>query len=166
MRQLLLTIGLTILMTSFAQAEVFKIPEEGTGFSIEVPDSWNPNVSDNMIDTTSPDRVIFFWLAVEKKSDVATVKASALKALTRNGMKIDQASARETTVAFAGLDSTEAQYAATDNNNQPRLVRIRTAQLDGKRFLQLVQWGPSAAFDKHAAALARMFASVKATGKE
>ena len=166
MRRLLLTIGLTALMAGMAQAEIFKIPEEGTGFSIDVPDSWNPNVSDNMIDTTSPDRVIFFWLAVEKKPDAAAVRAAALKALTRNGMKIDQASARETTVAFAGLDSTEAQYAATDNNNQPRLVRIRTAQLDGKRFLQLVQWGPSAAFDKHAAALAKMLASVKVTGKE
>ena len=166
MRWLQLTIGLTVLMAGMAQAEVFKIPEEGVGFSIEVPDSWNPNVSDNMIDTTSPDRVIFFWLAVEKKPDVATVRAAALKALTRNGMKIDQAGAKETTSAFAGLDSTEAQYSATDNNNQPRLVRIRTAQLDGKRFLQLVQWGPSAAFDKHAAALAKMLASVKVTGKE
>ena len=166
MRQLLLTIGLTVLMAGMAQAEIFKIPEDGVGFSIEVPDSWNPNVSDNMIDTTSPDRVIFFWLAVEKKPDVAAVRAAALKALTRNGMKIDQASAKESTGAFAGLDSTEAQYSATDNNNQPRLVRIRTAQLDGKRFLQLVQWGPSAAFDKHAAALAKMLASVKVVGKE
>jgi hypothetical protein len=161
MRLLLLTIGLTVLMAGMAQAEVFRIPEEGTGFSIEVPDTWNPNVSDNMIDTTSPDRVIFFWLAIEKKPDVAAVKAAALKALTRNGMKIDQASAKESTGAFAGLDSTEAQYSATDNNNQPRLVRIRTAKLDAKRFLQLVQWGPAAAFDKHAAALTTMFASAK-----
>ena len=70
MRRLLLAIGLTFLAAGVAPAGVFKIPEEGaTAISIEVPDSWNPNVSDDTIDTASPDRAVFFWLTVEKAAD-------------------------------------------------------------------------------------------------
>src|SRR5580704_4453291 len=100
MRRFLFAIGLTGFLTVFlaglAQAGVFKIPEEGaTAISIDVPDSWNPNVSDDSIDTASPDRAVFFWLTVEKEADVAAVKAEALKALTRNGLKIDLAGVKE-----------------------------------------------------------------------
>ena len=152
-------------MSTVAQAGVFRITEEKTpAVSIEVPDSWNPNVSDDTIDTASPDRAIFFWLTVEKQADPAAVKAKALKALTRNGMKIDPAGAKDTAIPFAGLDSTESQYSATDNG-QPRLVKIRVAALGDNRYLQLVQWGPPASFDKHAAALAKIFGSVKPAGK-
>jgi hypothetical protein len=169
MRRFLFAIGLTGFLTVFlaglAQAGVFKIPEEGaTAISIDVPDSWNPNVSDDTIDTASPDRAVFFWLTVEKEADVAAVKAEALKALTRNGLKIDLAGVKESTSAFAGIDSTEWVYSATDNG-QPRTVKIRATALGNNRFIQLAQWGPQAAFDKHAAALTKIFASVKAVGK-
>jgi hypothetical protein len=170
MRRLLFVIGLTGFLTVFlaglAQAGVFKIPEEGaTAISIEVPDSWNPNLSDDTIDTASPDRAIFFWLTVEKEADVAAVKAEALKALTRNGLEIDQAGVKESTNAFAGIDSTESIYSAIADNGEPRTVKIRAVAIGNNRFIQLAQWGPPAAFDKHAAALTRIFASVKLAGK-
>jgi len=164
MRRFLLTIGLMFSVAGIAQAGVFKIPEEAaTAISIEVPDSWNPNVSDDTIDTASPDRAVFFWLIVEKQADVAAVKAKAIKALTRNGLKIDQAGGKESTGAFAERDSTEWVYPATENG-QPRTVKIRAAAIGNNRFVQLAQWGPPAAFDKHAAALGKIFASVKVLG--
>jgi hypothetical protein len=165
MRRLLQAIGLTFLLTGGADAGVFKIPEEGTSaISIEVPESWTPNLSDDTIDTSSPDRAIFFWLTVEKEADTGAVKAEALKALSRNGLNIDQAGVKESTSAFAGIDSTEWVYPAIDNG-QPRTVKIRAVAIGGNRFIQLAQWGPPAAFDKHAAALTKIFASVKVVGK-
>jgi len=173
MRRLLRAVGLTLcvtvllagLLVGLANAGVFKVPEEGvSAISIEVPDSWNPNVSDDTIDAASPDRTIFFWLTVEKEADVAAVKAEALKALTRNGLKIDLTGVKEGTSAFAGGDSAEWVYSATDNG-QARTVRIRAAAIGGNRFIQLAQWGPPAAFDKHAAALTKILASVKVVGK-
>ena len=166
MRRLLFAIGLTGLLTvplaGLAQAGVFKIPEEGAkAISIEVPDTWNPNVSDDTIDTASPDRAVFFWLTVEKEADTVAVKAEALKALTRNGLKIDQAAVKESTGAFAGIDSTEWVYPAVADHGQPQTVKIRAVAIGNNRFIQLAQWGPSAAFDKHAAALSKIFASVK-----
>jgi hypothetical protein len=170
MRRLLFTIGLmgflTVSMAGLAQAGVFKIPEEGAkAVTIEVPDTWNPNVSDDTIDTASPDRAVFFWLTVEKEADVAAVKAEALKALTRNGLKIDQAGVKESTSAFAGIDSTEWVYSAVADNGQPQTVKVRAVSIGNNRFIQLAQWGPQAAFDKHAAALGKIFASVKVVGK-
>ena len=97
MRRLLLALGL-IAMADIAQAEIFKIPEEKAAISIDAPDGWSPNLSDDTIDMTSPDRAVFFWLTVEREADAAAVKAEALKAITRNGMKIDQATVKE---AFA-----------------------------------------------------------------
>jgi hypothetical protein len=165
MRRLFLAIGLMFWAADMAHAGVFRIPEDAaTAISIDVPDSWNPNVSDDTIDTASPDRAVFFWLIVEKEADTAAVRAEALKALTRNGLKIDLAGVKEGPVAFAGLDSTEWVYSATDNG-QPRTVKIRATALGGNRFIQLAQWGPPAAFDKHAAALAKIFASVKVVRK-
>ncbi len=170
MRRLLFAIGLmgflTVSLAGLAHAGVFKVPEEGaTAVTIEVPDSWNPNLSDDTIDTASPDRAVFFWLTVEKEADVAAVKAEAMKALTRNGLKIDQTGVKESTSAFAGIDSTEWVYPAIADNGQPRTVKIRAVALGGNRFVQLAQWGPQAAFDKHAAALSKIFASVKLAGK-
>lgn len=170
MRRFLFAFGLTGLLTvslaGLAQAGVFKIPEEGAkAISIEVPDTWNPNLSDDTIDTASPDRAVFFWLTVEKEADTAAVKAEALKALTRNGLKIDQAGAKESTSAFAGIDSTEWVYPAVADHGQPQTVKIRAVAIGNNRFIQLAQWGPQAAFDKHAAALTRIFASVKVVGK-
>src|ERR1700755_2475012 len=105
--------------SGLAQAGVFKIPEEGAkAISIEVPDTWNPNLSDDTIDTASPDRAVFFWLTVEKEADAAAVKAEAMKALTRNGLKIDQAGVKESTSAFAGIDSTEWVYSAVADHGQ------------------------------------------------
>ncbi len=164
MRRLLLAIGLTLAMAGMAQAEVFKIPEEKAAISIDVPDGWSPNLSDDTIDLTSPDRTIFFWITVEKEADAAAVKAEAMKAIVRNGMKIDQASVKESAGPFAGLESTESVYSATDNG-QPRLVKIRATKLADNRFIQLAQWGPPAAFDKHAATLTKIFGSVKVIGK-
>jgi hypothetical protein len=163
MRRLLLAFGL-VAMADIAQAEIFKIPEEKAAISIDVPDGWSPNLSDDTIDMTSPDRAIFFWLTVEKEADAAAVKAEALKAIIRNGMKIDQATVKEAASPFAGLDSTEWVYSATDNG-QPRLVKIRATRLADNRFIQLAQWGPPAGFDKHAATLAKIFGSVKVIGK-
>jgi hypothetical protein len=170
MRRLLFAIGLTGVLTvalaGLARAGVFKIPEEGAAaISIEVPDSWNPNVSDDTIDTASPDRAVFFWLTVEKEADVAAVKAEALRALTRNGLKIDQAGVKESTSAFAGIDSTEWVYPAVADHGQPQTVKVRAVAIGNNRFIQLVQWGPQAAFDKHAAALGKIFGSVKVVGK-
>jgi hypothetical protein len=108
---------------------------------------------------------VFFWLTVEKEADVAAVKAKALKALTRNGLKIDQAGVKESTSAFAGIDSTESVYSAIADNGQPRTVKIRAVAIGNNRFIRLAQWGPQAAFDQHAAALTKIFASVKLAGK-
>jgi hypothetical protein len=170
MQRLLFAIGLTgllaVALAGHARAGVFKIPEEGaTAISIDVPDSWNPNLSDDTIDTASPDRAVFFWLTVEKEADVAAVKAEALKALTRNGLKIDQASVKESTSAFAGSDSAESVYSAVADHGQPQTVKIRAVAIGNNRFIQLAQWGPQAGFDKHAAALTKIFASVKVVGK-
>jgi hypothetical protein len=170
MRRLLFAFGLTGLLTvspaDMAQAGVFKIPEEGAkAVTIDVPDTWNPNVSDDTIDTASPDRAVFFWLTVEKEADVAAVKAEALKALTRNGLKIDQAAGKESTSAFAGIDSTEWVYPAVADHGQPQTVKVRAVAIGNNRFIQLAQWGPPAAFDKHAAALTKIFGSVKVVGK-
>jgi hypothetical protein len=79
---------------------------------------------------------VFFWLTVEKEADVAAVKAKALKALTRNGLKIDQAGVKESTSAFAGIDSTESVYSAIADNGQPRrsgLSRSATTASFGSR---------------------------------
>ncbi|MEP6836524.1 MAG: hypothetical protein ABJA75_00615 [Bradyrhizobium sp.] len=164
MRRLLLAVGLTMAMADIAQAEVFKVPEEKAAISLDAPDGWSPNLSDDTIDMTSPDRAIFFWLTVEKEADAAAVRAEALKAIIRNGMKVDQATVKEAASPFAGLDSTEWVYSATDNG-QPRLVKIRATKLADNRFIQLAQWGPPAGFDKHAATLAKIFGSVKVIGK-
>src|SRR3954464_15288259 len=134
MRRLLVAVGLTAAMAGGAQGEIFKIPEEKAAISIDVPDGWSPNLSDDTIDMTSPDRAIFFWLTVEKEADAAAVKAEALKAIIRNGMKIDQATVKEAASPFAGLDSTEWVYSATDNG-QPRLVKIRATRLADNRFI-------------------------------
>ena len=169
MRRLLFAIGLMVLtvsLTDVVQAGVFKVPEEAaTAVTIEVPDNWNPNLSDDMIDTSSPDRAVFFWLTVKKAADVAAVKADALKALTRNGLKIDQAGVKELTGAFAGIDSTEWVYSAVADHGQAQTVKVRAFAISSTRFVQLAQWGPQAAFDKHAAALAKIFGSVKLDGK-
>jgi len=169
MRRLVFALGLAGLWAAvfldIAQAGVFKIPEAKSAISIDVPDSWNPNLSDETIDTASPDRTVFFWLTVEKEADVAAVKLEATKALTRNGLKFDQAGGKESTSAFAGIDSTEWVYSAVSDDGQPKTVKIRVVALGNNRFVQLAQWGPQAAFDKHAAALAKMFVSVKVIGK-
>jgi len=170
MRRLLFAIGLTgfltVALAGLARAGVFKVPEEAaTAVTIEVPDSWNPNVSDNTIDTASPDHAVFFWLTVEKGVDVAAVKAKALKSLTRNGLKIDQAGVKESTSAFAGIDSTEWTYSAIADHGQPQTVKVRAVAIGNNRFIQLAQWGPQAAFDKHAAALTKIFGSVNLVGK-
>ena len=170
MRRVLFAFVLTglmaVVLADAAQAGVFKIPEEGaTAVTIEVPDTWNPNLSDDTIDTASPDRAVFFWLTVEKEADAAAVKAEALKALTRNGLKIDQAGVKESKNAFAGIDSTEWAYSAVADNGQPTVVKVRAVAIGNNRFVQLAQWGPQAAFDKHAAALGKIFGSVKLVGK-
>jgi len=170
MRRLLLAIGLTGLLSvslaGLAHAGVFKIPEEGaTAVTIEVPDTWHPNVSDDTIDTASPDRAVFFWLTVEKEADANAVKAEALKALTRNGLKIDQAGVKESKSAFAGIDSTEWAYSAVADDGQSKTVKVRAVAIGTNRFIQLAQWGPQAAFDRHAAVLTRIFASVKVVAK-
>lgn len=170
MRRLLFAIGLAgaliFSLVALARAEVFKLPEEGaTALTIEVPDAWHPNVSDDTIDTSSPDRAVFFWLTVEKEADANAVKAEALKALTRNGLKIDQAGVKEGKSAFAGIDSTEWVYAAVSDDGQPKTVKVRAVAIGTNRFIQLAQWGPAAAFDGHAAALTKIFASVKVVAK-
>ena len=46
-------------------------------------------------------------------------------------------------------------------HGQPQTVKVRAVAIGNNRFIQLAQWGPQAAFDKHAAALTKIFASVK-----
>jgi hypothetical protein len=160
MRRSIVALLLSALAIGPTQAGTFKIEVSKPPVSITVPDDWSPNRSQDGVDGISPDNSVSFLLYDAQAKDAAAANGDALNVLTRNGMTIDRNSTQASVATLAGLAATATQYSASEDE-KPRQVRIVIAPVSGKRHLQLVQWGTAEGARKNAAALKKIFDSIK-----
>jgi hypothetical protein len=156
----ILTLLFALLTVGAAEAGTFKIEAGVPPVTIAVPDSWNPNSSEDGVDCIAPDNTVSLSLYDAKAKDAAAAAEDALGILTRNGIKLDRNSAETSAVSLAGLKGTATQYSASEDG-KPRQVKIAIAQVSGGRYLQLLQWGTAEGAKKNAAALKKISDSIK-----
>ncbi|CAL77091.1 hypothetical protein; putative signal sequence [Bradyrhizobium sp. ORS 278] len=163
MRTLIAALSIMAITTA-AVAGTFGVPYEKSAFTITVPDGWSPNHSEDGVDAAAPGNTFFMSIYTFDGDNCAAARDDVVAMLTRNGMTIDRASAKESAQPLAGLQGTATQYAATEDKKARQIVAL-VAPLPGKRCLQVAQWGTADGFQRNAAAVTKILGSIKLTGK-
>ncbi|CCE00852.1 hypothetical protein [Bradyrhizobium sp. STM 3809] len=163
MRTLIGALSILAISTA-AVAGTFGVPYDKSAFTVTVPDGWSPNHSEDGVDAAAPGNAFFMSIYTFAGENCAAARDDLVAMLTRNGMTVDRASAKESAQTLPGLQGTATQYAATEDRKTRQVVAL-VAPLPGKRCLQVAQWGTADGFQRNAAAVTKILGSIKLTGK-
>ncbi|MGJ4928244.1 hypothetical protein ACQR1I_16055 [Bradyrhizobium sp. HKCCYLS2038] len=163
MRTLLAALCMAAMSTA-ALAGSFGVPYEKSAFTVTVPDGWNPNHSEDGVDAAAPGNAFFMTIYTFAGADCTAARDDVVAMLTRNGMSIDRASAKDSAVPLPGLQGSATQYSGSEDKKARQIVAL-VAPLPGKRCLQIAQWGTPDGFQRNAAAVTKILGSIKLSGK-
>ena len=148
-----------------AKAGTYTIPYDKPVATISVPDSWNPNSSDDGVDASSPDNKLFFSVyAAPDEDEKGALRIAARIASNGDVMKIDLDTVRERHVKFGKLATSEYQFDMV-MENKPGVVTINLVPLNAGGFLQIIHWGSKQGIAKNGGAESKIFATIRLTGK-
>jgi hypothetical protein len=153
-----------LALCASALAGSFKVPYDKPSLAVTVPDKWTPNSSEDGVDAAAPGGAFFMSIYTFAGEDCKAAREDVVAFLTRNGMKIDAASARDVAQAVPGLHATGTQYAATEDGKTRQVIAV-VAPLPRKRCLQIAQWGTEQGFRQNADAMTKIVGSIKLLDK-
>jgi hypothetical protein len=83
----------SLLLTGLASAGTVNVPEDKPAISVEIPDSWKPEETDNGIACESPDKVATIFFEVTSAKGLDALIEENIDWLTKDqGVELDKAS--------------------------------------------------------------------------
>ena len=146
-----------------AQAKVFSVPAEDSLATINIPDAWEPNETDNGIEMNSPDKGIYVDVEAVKADDIKSAVAETVKLLSSQGLVIDESSQQVSDTEKNGLKMHDFLYTGKDNDGPTNfsITLIETPVPD--KFVMLTFWGSDEAAKANDKSLGDIAHSVQLT---
>lgn len=143
-----------------AEAKNFTIGDNGPVAVIAIPDDWSAEEIDDGVEATSPDKAIYVAAEAVEVRDVAEATKEGIKFFTKQGVKIDPSTQKQTETKIGGLNAVSIMWSGTDKDG-PAQVSLTFVILNDKNSVLLTYWGAPAAAEKNGPALSGIANSLK-----
>jgi hypothetical protein len=157
-------IALLVLLTPLlpATAGTIKIPTDKPAASAFVPDSWEPEATDEGISCESPDGVATVFLEVTTAKGLdALLKENIDWLVDDQKVKISEDSKETKDVEFGEVKFSRISWDATSKEWGPAVVGFLFTDLGNGKILTVTYWITKKDATKHYGTLEKIFASVK-----
>lgn len=157
MRLIALVFATSLLL---ARAETFEIPTKKPAATVTFPDDWKIRESDNGVDGTSADQLLYIAIGFVEAGSTGKFLESALNFLKLNGVEVDNESARQQDMALNGMEVVDVQWKGTDSGG-PCEVTLDLIGLSDAEGLMILYWAPPGADSNYAEELKGIFESIR-----
>ena len=112
----------TILAAAFlafspaVQAKVYSIPSKDAVATVDVPEKWEPNETDDGIELNSEDATIYMSIDAVKADNVANAVSDKVLLLTKQGLVIDETTKKASDTEQNGLKLHSFHYQGKDDD--------------------------------------------------
>ena len=159
-------IATTLVLTFFpalAPAGTVKLPEDKPATTVTIPDSWEPEASDDGILAESPDNVATIYLEVvadEKQMD--SVIEESLKWLTEeHAVKVDAATKATKDFEEGGRKWSRISWDGNSKEWGPAVIGFLFTEVGDGKVLTITYWISKKDSEKSLETLGKIFSSVK-----
>ena len=105
-----------LAFTPAAQAKVFSIPGTDAIATVDVPESWEPNETDDGVELNSEDGTIYMSIDSVKADNVANAVSDKVLLLTKQGLVIDETTKQTSDSEQNGLKLHSFHYKGKDDD--------------------------------------------------
>lgn len=141
-------------------AKTLSFPSDKPVASITIPDSWGPEETDTGIQATSDDEAIYISVDVANAEDAGKAVDEAIKFLDKNGVKVDEASQKQSENAINGMKMTNFEWSGKDNDGDVSIA-LTVLSPSPDKILLVTYWGTKSEQEKHTQTLIEIISSLK-----
>ncbi|MDR7040463.1 hypothetical protein J2X36_005246 [Methylobacterium sp. BE186] len=152
------------LLTNFAIAKSFELPESKPIVTITLPDAWEPEEIAKGVQANSPDTGIYVAFEIGNVKNTDKVVLDGVKFLAESGVKIDPASEKRGEGKINGIDMIDINWTG-DYDGKVAKVSLTIAVLSPTKIGLLTYWGSPSAEKKYAAQLDSILKSIQPLGQ-
>jgi hypothetical protein len=159
-------IAATLILTLFpalAPAATIKLPEDKPAATVSIPDSWEPEESDDGVLAESPDNVATIYLeVVANEKEMDTVIEDSLKWLTEDHeVKVDGASKETKDFEDGGRKWSRISWSGESKEWGPAMIGFLFTEVGGGKVLTVTYWISKKDSEKSLDTVGKIFSSVK-----
>jgi hypothetical protein len=159
------TFAFSLLLTSFASAGTVNVPEDKPAISVEIPDSWKPEETDNGIACESPDKVATIFFEVTSAKGLDALINENVDWLTKDqGVELDRASEQKQEFETTNLQWKRISWSGTSKEWGPATVGFVFTDGGNGKVLTVTYWITKKDAEKHFPTIEKIFESVKRVG--
>ena len=156
---------LLLLFPSLAPAETVNIPEDEPAISLDIPDSWKPEVNDNGIGCESPDKVATIYFEVTAAKRVESLIEDNVEWLTKEqSVQINKTSEQKEDFENSGRKWSRISWDGDSQNWGPGKVGFLFTDAGEGKILTVTYWILNKGHEKDLPDLTKMLDSVKQIG--
>jgi hypothetical protein len=146
-----------------ALAKVFVVPEKDALATINFPDDWEPEATDNGVEVTSPDSSVYVSAQGVSGTSIESAVKESVGVLADQGLVIDTKSMKQKDEEWNGMKIHSMDYDAKDNDGDTEFNISVIETRDPKKFLIMMFWGNKEAQKTNGEAIGQMMHSVQLT---
>ena len=156
-----------VLLASSAFAGTFSIPEKRPLVSVDIPDSWNPEITPKGVACESPDQVasIFFDVVGSEKGARRLIEENVDWLVKDQGVRIDAASQKERSFETNGFEWSEITWDGVSDEWGPASIGFLMTMVSENKMLISTYWITKKHGNKRDARLDRMIDSIRPVRK-
>jgi hypothetical protein len=159
------TFAFSLLLTSFASAGTVNVPEDKPAISVEIPDSWKPEETDNGIACESPDKVATIFFEVTSAKGLDALINENVDWLTKDqGVELDRASEQKQEFETTNLQWKRISWSGTSKEWGSATVGFVFTDGGNGKVLTVTYWITKKDAEKHFPTIEKIFESVKRVG--
>lgn len=165
MKKSFIVFGMCALSFAFAsfgaEAKSYSIGDSRAVATVVIPDSWETEVDEDGIETTSPDEGVSLSIEAVEIKDVETAIKEGIKYFTEAGVTIDPSTQTQRQITMAGKPAVDISWKGKDSDG-PTNVGLTFVILSPKDSVLVYFWGTDEAAKQNATALNAISESIKA----
>ena len=162
-KTLLATLIIASVSVVSTHAKTVKLPSADSAVaSITIPDSWEPETTDNGVYGNSPDKAVFFSIvAVDSEKGMNSEIEDTFAMLKEHKVELDKSSKKDNKFKVNGLDAEEMIFQGKDEDG-PASISMSFITVKDK-VLILTYWVSTEDEKKHQAEVGKILNSLKPT---
>lgn len=161
----LAALACSLLFTSLSPAATVNVPEDTPAISVDIPDSWKPEATENGVACESPDKVATIFFEVTSAKGLEALIDENVDWLTKDqGVQLDKASEEKQEFEAANLGWKRISWSGTSKEWGPATVGFAFTDAGDGKVLTVTYWVTKKDQEKHIPTIEKIFESVKRIG--
>ncbi|WP_159392824.1 hypothetical protein [Methylobacterium sp. C1] len=148
-------------LSSGVLAAEFRIPSDDQAqYTVEIPDIWKPEATEEGVDVTSPDGSTYIAIEAIDASSPNAVLAEVRSYLARESVILSENTKAEAKAVLAGRDGTRITWNAKEDG-EPTFVSLWYIPPENNKILYVLYWGPTSSSAANSQVISSIFKSLK-----